>query len=71
MNNHTAVLVESIYKPIRILAIILLTIVFIQAYLMFRYAGQVKNPKTAKELTNLSYASLGVVVGMTYLMYEG
>ena len=67
----TAVLVESIYKPIRILAMILLAVLFAQAYMMFTYSRKVKNVKTSKELKNLSYASLGVVVGMAYLMYEG
>ena len=70
-SSHTSVLVESLYKPIRIIAIILLSVLFIQAYMMYTYASKVKNPKTSKELINLSYASLIVVIGMTYLMYEG
>lgn len=69
-SNPTAVLIDSLYKPVRILAIMLLSIVFIQAYLMFRYSRKVKNSNTAKELRNLSYSSLGVVIGMAYLMYR-
>ena len=64
-------IVQTLYKPIRILAMILLIVIFYQAFLMFRYSRKVKNPEISKELKNTSYASLGVVLIMGYLMNEG
>ena len=70
-SNPTAIMVNSIYKPVRILGVLLLGVVLFQAVMMYLYSTKVKNEQTAAELAKLSYIAFAVVITMGYLIYKG